>query len=277
VRGFLSEAQEFYDQLYALSSGAPVLLRAAFTQATARIAWALDHYDKARKFYEESEALFNEGGDERSATFCHVVMAFLDRGDGNIDGAEQRFTLGLEYARKHGADGLLALAYTGLGSVAMDRGDLAEARRLKEEGLVIYRRLGDLWIMGLIMWGLARVAISQKDLVRADQALCEWTGICLALGNKWSFPYILETFGESALAAGDLARASTLFGGAESLRNSIGIQFSNTERREHEENMAKLRELTDTELLRKSWQQGTEMAADDLMKMARRTVCAPAA
>lgn len=275
VRGFLTEAQEFYSQIYAQSADKPPLLRAAFLQAAARVVWTVDLYDKARKLYAEAVPLFYEGGDELSATFCEVIVGFLDRGDRDLDEAERRFSFGLEYARKHNDERLLALAYTGLGSVAMDRGDFAEARRLKEESLVIYRRLGDLWVMGLILWGLAKVAISQRDMVRADQALCEWTGICIALGNKWSLPYILETFGESALAAGDLSRAATLLGGAQSLRNSIGIQFSPVERKEHEESMAKLRELCDEETLKKSWQHGSEMSADDLMKMARRTVCAP--
>lgn len=265
VRGFLSEAWEQYRQILEITASHPSRLRALTLQAAGRIAWALDRYEEAREFATQAEEQLRQFELSREAMMCQAILAFLDRGDGRTEEAESRFTKALQFGEQSGEPRLTAVCQSGLGSIAMDRNDLPQARQRKEAALAIYRELGDWWIIGLVLWGLAKVAIAQSDFTRAHEALREWIQICRELGNRWAFPYILETEAEAALAEGNPETATLLFGLADTQRSKAGVQFSPSEKLEHDRLMQLLNTRLPKEDLAALWKQGQQIAAEQAL------------
>jgi predicted ATPase/class 3 adenylate cyclase len=258
VRGNLAEAWDIAMRLLALPDAdvAP-RYKAASRIALGRIAWAADRYDEARKFHEEARQLYDQIGDEAGSALADMLTGFLDRGNGLLEEAERRFQRALDVGRRLRVTYLEAGGLSGLGSIALDRGDLDRARTLKEESLAIYERLGDQWIIGLILWGITGVAIAQKDYSRARSALDEWTRITRELGNRWILPYILESHADLALATNQVKEAARLFGATEAMREHLGTQLLAVELARHDASVAALKQVLSEAELREAWEAGS--------------------
>ena len=257
VRSNLAEAWEMARRLLALPDDdvAPKY-RADARLAVGRLAWAADRYDEGHRYYAEAQQIYDAIGDEAGSAVADMLMGFLDRGNGNLESAERRFQRALDVGRKSQRSYLEAGGLSGLGSIAMDRGDLAQARQLKEESLAIYERFGDHWIIGLILGGITRVAIAQEDYPRAESALAEWTQITRELGNRWILPEILDSHASLALAANQPKRAARLFGASEAIREHLGAQLLGSEKTEHEASLARLKAILSEAELEESWENG---------------------
>jgi predicted ATPase/class 3 adenylate cyclase len=257
VRSNLVEAWEIAMRLLALpEEGVAAKYRADARIAIGRFAWAADRYNDARRFYTEAQKIYEAMGDDRGAILAEMLMGFLDRGDGNLERAEKRFERALGGGRKIQNAYVEAGSLSGLGSIAMDRGDFALARQLKEKSLAIYERLGDHWIIGLILGGATKVAIAQNDFSGAQSALAKWSDIIRELGNRWSLPDILEGYANLALASNQPERAARLFGTCEAARENLGGQLSANETIHYEASLSTLREMLPEKKLRDAWEAG---------------------
>lgn len=267
IRASLEEARVVADRLLALpDEGAAPASKARFLVAAGRLAWAADRYEEARRFHEEAQAIYGQLGDERGLGLCEMLLGFLDRGDGGTESAESRFLRGLEIASRF-PDAVLLKAgcLSGLGGIALDRGDLATARKLKEESLALYGQLGDGWVSGLILWGIVQVSIAQGDCLRAKSALAEWARLTRELGNRWMLVYLLESRASLAVAEGQPESAALAFGAAEAAREHFGTQFSSTEQASREAALAKLKRLLPEEDLRREWERGRHLPPWELV------------
>jgi predicted ATPase/class 3 adenylate cyclase len=257
IRGNLEEAHKIIDELRALpDDGVPDRVKADFRTAAGRIAWVADHYSEAREYYAEAERLYGAIGDEGGAALASAFQGFLDRQDGGTDSAEQRFQRVIAVGQKLGRPYLEAIGLSGLGSVAMDRGDLAKARELKEQSLVIYEERQDYWIIGYILWGVTTVSIAQKDHVRARACLLKWTAIARELGNRWVLSYILDCHGCIALDTDQPKNAARLFGVGEAVRQHFGGQFTAIEQADHDHAIARLRQMLPEAEVNEAWESG---------------------
>jgi predicted ATPase/class 3 adenylate cyclase len=267
VRSNLAEAWDLATRLLALPDEAVAAkYKAEARIAIGRLAWAADRYSEARKFYAEAQHIYEAIGDEKGAILADMLMGFLDRGDGNLERAETRFERALELGRKLKFAYVEAGSLSGLGSIAMDRGDFALARQLKEKSLAIYKRLGDHWIVGLILGSTTKVAIAQKDFSRAKSALAEWTQITRELGNRWTLPDLLEGYASLALAANQSERAARLFAASEASRENLGGQLSASEKTQLEASLTILKEMLPESRFRELWEAGRLMSPWDAIE-----------
>lgn len=235
VRGNVAKVLELVRKLFASANETiDPKVRADACVGAGRLAWAADQYQEARAYQEEALEIYTTIGDDAGAALSNMLMGFLDRGDRATEMAEQHFRKGLEMARRSGSLYVEAGCESGLGSLALDRGDLAEARRLKEQSVLHYEKLGDHWVTGLLLWGIAKVSMAQGDFVRARSSLDQWLQITHELGNRWLLPYIFDCYGEADLLQGKAERAARLLGAAQGMRNASGAQFSESEKEEHE-------------------------------------------
>lgn len=259
VRGYLTEGLALARDILALP-GEPAPSLAAKTQMVAgRMAWALDRYDEARVHFLEAVRLADLAGDLARAAVGRGVLAFLDRGDGNLEEAEAGFTRCLDDGRRAGDHTAEAIGLAGLGRVAADRGDLGAGLALSEAGLAIHRTSGDRYILGLMLWGIARTCIRAGDTARAESALREWTSIARDLGNLWAMPYILQTLASAACAGGRFERAARLLGAAEARREHFGFRLSVAEQAEHDADLAKLQAALPPDRLESLRQEGRNL------------------
>ena len=269
VRGNIELIQKLMESLLAHPAGQkPTLYRAHALEVAGRLSWAQDHYDEARKYYVEARDLYESLKEMKLAAVTNVYLAFIDRGDQDLDAAEKRFRESLEIGEKFHMEKLRAIAVSGLGSVANDRGDAKLGLQMKEESLVIYRKLGDHWVMGYILWGVARSALAVGNVGHAVEAATEWALITQDFGNKWSIPHVAEIFAVIAVAQKKFERAALLFGAAEALRTRYVTVFSLGELTEHDAVIAELRNSLEPEKLNDAWQTGRELSPAAAFELA---------
>ena len=270
IRSNLEETRELSVGLMKLpEDNVPAIHRANVRISMGRLSWASDRYEEARKHYKDAQEIFDSIGDETGSGLASMLLAFLDRGNGDQDAAEAGFERALKIGRKHKHLYLEAGAMSGLGSIALDKGDLKTARDLKEQSLAIYEKLGDHWIRGLILWGLTQVAIVQEDYARAKTALADWTQITKDLGNKWILPYVLECYAELAVGTGEGLKAARCFGAAEAQREHFNAQFSVKEQSQHEASVASLTKMLPPEELRTAWEAGRQESPWEVISKAK--------
>ncbi|MEO6847390.1 MAG: adenylate/guanylate cyclase domain-containing protein [Chthoniobacterales bacterium] len=269
VRGNIELIQKLMESLLAHPAGQlPTLYRARALEVAGRLSWAQDHYATARKYYIEAKELYESLKEVKLAAVTDVFLAFIDRGDEDFDTAETRFKQSLEVGEKFHMDKLRAIALSGLGGIANDRGDAKAGLQMKEESLAIYRKLGDQWIMGYILWGVARSSLAVGNVEHAVEAATEWALITQNFGNKWSIPHVAEIFAVIALAQKKFERASTLFGAAEALRTRYVTVFSPSESTEYDAIIAQLRASMEPEKLNEAWQSGRELSPAATFELA---------
>ncbi len=105
---------------------------------------------------------------------------------------------------------LRARALVGAGVIVAQLGDDAAAKRLYEDGLAIYKEVGDRSGVGYALRSLANVAFAQADYPTA-RALCEESlEIARELGDRHAIGSLLGAIGEAAGKQGDHAAARRL-------------------------------------------------------------------
>jgi non-specific serine/threonine protein kinase len=104
---------------------------------------------------------------------------------------------------------LRAEALGGAGHLAWGQGDLDRAAALREEGLELFRQLGDKAGMAAALNGLSFVSRMKRDYGSA-RAMCEEAlAIHRELGDKWGIAQSLFLLGAVAAYQGDHAAAPT--------------------------------------------------------------------
>ncbi len=127
-------------------------------------------------------------------------------------------------------DGTRAKALLGAGMLSFGHGDLLKSIRLLEEGLAMYRRLGDQAGTAATTAMLGYVTRTQGDDERAEELSEEGLRLSRPLEDNRSAAISLNNLGHIARHRGDLARAADLFEGAlalwEKLEDRRGVAYS---------------------------------------------------
>ena len=127
-------------------------------------------------------------------------------------------------------DGARAKALLGAGMLSFGHGDLLKSIRLLEEGLAMYRRLGDQAGAAATTAVLGYVTRARGDDERAEELSEEGLRLSRPLEDNRSAAISLNNLGHIARHRGDLARAADLFGEAlalwEKLEDRRGVAYS---------------------------------------------------
>jgi predicted ATPase/DNA-binding SARP family transcriptional activator len=86
--------------------------------------------DQSRTLFSESVALFERGGNSLGLARALHNLGVLERQWGDLERAAELLSRALEIERALSAQGAIALTETGLGDIALERGDAATARQL---------------------------------------------------------------------------------------------------------------------------------------------------
>ncbi len=272
IRGNLEENRTIFDDLMnAPGAEEPTLARAYALVGAGRIAWCRDNSGDALRFYREGVTLLEKFGRERDFVLQSAFMGFVERNLGLTDGIEERFHRCLAAGREMNDVTLTAVGLSGLGSAAAARGDMAEARRLREESLAIYRATGDQWVTGYLLWGIATACVAGGDSPAARDALEEWTAIARRLGNRWVTPYLLHIYGNVLVSEGEFAAAARVLGAAEAGREALGIMLDAVDRPEWDATMQRLDENLDASRRLREWNEGRDLSVWEAIDFAART------
>jgi uncharacterized protein HemY len=115
-----------------------------------------------------------------------------------------------------------------LGNVALDQGDLLEARTQLEVALDLQREIGDRQMIANALHSLGNVTRTQADYSTTRSLYRESLTMLRELGEKWLLAHLLEDMGGLAALEDQPQRALRLVGAAAALRDSIGAPISPT-------------------------------------------------
>lgn len=233
IRGHLKEAKHYFSRLLALPENQAVTPERGIAMGgAARISWSLDLSDEAIELYQKTIEISEQLGDLKAVHLNRAFLAFNYRNIGNPDEAERIFDSILHEGSSLKDPLIVAVALSGKGSVAIDRGEISASRRMKEESLAIYRSSGNKWVTGFLLWGLARSCLISGDTVAARDALNEWSDITRELKNRWAMPYILLLFAETLCLENEKIASARMIGAAIAARDALGINFDLADQRE---------------------------------------------
>lgn len=130
---------------------------------------------------------------------------------------------GLAIYRIIGDKSCVAEALEGLGILAHSQGDYERAAILYEEGLEIFRELH--YTIGLVssLFELGCIVQGQRDSEQASMLFTESLALAQEAGDKETPAYDLAGLGGVAVARGRPEQAALLFGASESIFNALGI------------------------------------------------------
>jgi predicted ATPase/class 3 adenylate cyclase len=129
---------------------------------------------------------------------------------------------GLAIWRQLGDKWGMATSLNNLGMVARSQGDSPSARALYEESLAIKRELGDQWGMGASLNNLGNLAADQGDFPASRPLHEESLAIWRKLGDRGGIATALENLGHVAYEQGDLASARALLLESLTMRRQLG-------------------------------------------------------
>ena len=216
----------------------------------------------ARQRYEEALASRRARGDLWGLTWSLFRLGVLTAAQGRFGDARTLLTESLAHAREVGFAQGEVLALLGLGDALYVNDDAASARAAYEEALALARRIAEPASACLALAGLANVELAAADcraatrwlgepeaaqadrtpatfaavlratgaraLAEGDDAVAESSHrralqVRYDIGDQRGIAEEMEALAGLAVRRGDLTRAAALLGGAEKLRERIGM------------------------------------------------------
>lgn len=224
-------------------------------------------YDTAESMFQQAIQIMQEIGDQGGIAGALCLMAWCPlRSRGDYPQAIAWLEQSLEIYQQMGNKLGTALAYSGLGEIAVRQGDLDRATILLEQSLMLRRELGEKWGTAASLGSLAWVALRQGDFERATALLGESLRIRKDIGDPGGMAWCLEKLAEIAHAQNDDGRAVRIFGAAAALRVSANSAIDPTDQPAHDGLIADIRARLGGEVYEAVWAEGQAMPVEDLLE-----------
>ena len=136
-----------------------------------------------------------------------VALQWLWYRRGYLNEARQWFETAIEQAAALGDEPLRASILENAGAIAMWQGDLTNAARLMDEGLLILRRCGQPFHLASPLFSRGVLAVHQGDAQKAQALLDEALPLFQQIGQEWFQAMTLLHLGNVALRQSDVTTA----------------------------------------------------------------------
>jgi tetratricopeptide (TPR) repeat protein len=187
---------------------------------------------------------------------------------GDAERAVERCEEGLTLFRELGDRGQIAHSLHLLGLATWLRGDERRAEALLEESLTVFREYGHKMPVAQVLASLGLVALDRGDDRRAEKAFAESLKIGGVGASRWLMARELEGMAGVAVDRGQPERAARLFGAAEGLRTAIGAPLAPAFRPLYEQHLAAARTELGEERFAEAWKEGRAMAIAPALALA---------
>jgi non-specific serine/threonine protein kinase len=175
------------------------------------------HFERILQLASVQRAPKTRGG-------AHIQLGYLAFMQGDINGARTMYEQVIEILG-HAHEWLVANAHGGLTQIALAQGDLTLARRLAEQSLVVYQKLGDERQTAFVWIRLGRIDIDEGRLDAALARLHDGLTLSRELDDPSGMIAGVVGFGMLALAQRQPERALRLLGAAEANAERTDIIF----------------------------------------------------
>jgi predicted ATPase/transcriptional regulator with XRE-family HTH domain len=197
--------------------------RARTLLAAGSLAWHQGDAVAARRRLDESADLAAELGDRQGRGLAAQFLGLLALSQGEYAAAHARLVESAALFRAIADDWNLANALFILGD-AVARNDPEAARTHYEESLARFRGLGDPWGIAWPLTGLGGIALQRGEYATARTLFAEGLELRRGLRDRWGMAISLTSLGEAARHEGDVAGAATLLADGLALFREVGDQ-----------------------------------------------------
>jgi non-specific serine/threonine protein kinase len=191
--------------------------------------------------YEQSVQLFQKLGDRWALALPLSQLGALDYLQGHYASARARLEEGIAIFRAAGAKREVAHWSCDLAAIAFAENNVERARQLYAESLALARDVGAHFIATTALYQLGQLALHQHDY----QLAAECYGECIRLSRQQNYDFtcarIVARFAEIAITRGQAERAARLIGAAEAIHQAMNRHLDDSERREHELTVERVR------------------------------------
>jgi predicted ATPase/DNA-binding CsgD family transcriptional regulator len=283
MKGFWSEGRRWLEGTLAHTTATEhIRTRAHVLYSAGELAAMQSDHPAARIHLEESIRIAGELGAKELVSDALACLSWIAQAQHNYALASAQLEESLSIARELGDKSRIATALAFLGNVASDQHDYIGAESLYEESLALFEKQGDGWNAADTLAYLGQVARLQGDYTRAETLLKESMRRWQALGTlQWKGVAIcLENLASICARARHSAAAARLFGAAEALRETLGIDPPSLSWRSAEEKLAVRHLQLDEAAFVAAWAAGralsTEEAVDYALALPAISASAPA-
>jgi tetratricopeptide (TPR) repeat protein len=147
-------------------------------------------------------------------------------------------------------------------------GDYAAARPELEEGIILFRELGELWGVSLLTWSLGNIARREGRYSGAWMLNQQAMTMQSRQNSQQGLPPMLDSFAYLAIAQGHAQRGARLLAIATKLREDYGSFQQPLVLAEREEYLHQLRAMLDPAELEAVWAEGRVMMQEDAITYA---------
>jgi predicted ATPase/DNA-binding SARP family transcriptional activator/Tfp pilus assembly protein PilF len=214
---------EQQNMLAAITWGVTANLEGAARLAAANWLFWFGH-GHLKKGRQQYEALLARKADLPASLRARVLSgcAALAWPQGDLERTTAVSEEGLRLFKKLGEPAGIVLSLIHLGIVSMIQGELDRAQALNEEALDLARTLADSWLAGVALNNLGERYREQGQYERSKSAYIKALNLHRERGDRWAGLYPQANLAQVAYEQGDLAEAKVRYEGALALATEYG-------------------------------------------------------
>jgi predicted ATPase/transcriptional regulator with XRE-family HTH domain len=222
--GEFVEGRRWSEAALSMSGEAPASLRAKALGAASALALPQGDYVRLAEVAAEATRLALQTNDPMDLRNALTVTGLVAMGERRYGDALEPFRESLAICRRLGLSWQLATSHLNLGVALLSAGSPEDADDSFEEGLRVYRQLGDDIFAARITNASAHAALARDDIERADRLARSALAEVSRHGERQGIAEGLVTLAAVAAARSDPDRAATLSGAAAAIRETIAFQ-----------------------------------------------------
>jgi tetratricopeptide (TPR) repeat protein len=207
--------------------------------------------------------------DPLSQAVSELAMAWTAPVVGDLDGALRGALASLEQLRGQDAPFWTALALGTAGLVETSVGRYDDAQRHLREARDLGKRFDDAWMAAWSRVLLGTLAVVRGRLEEARALLEEALELSLAAHSTRSVTLCLAAFAGLTLEAGNAERAALLAGAAEGLRRRVGLRALMLLRRPEAELVAQVRQVLGADRFEEVFAAGARLTQQEAVAAVR--------
>jgi predicted ATPase len=204
-----------------------------------------------------------------------LAMAWAATISRDADGAFRQVYASLEELRSQDEPYWTAAAVVTAGSYELFAGRYDDGQRHLSEAHALAERFGYAWLATFTQLQLGTLAVARGRLDEARALLDEGLAVSLAGYSTQNVTLALAAFARLALAEGDLERAALLAGAVEGLRRRAGVAVWPAVRRAEADLAAQLRQALGADRFDRAYAAGARLNRRDAVAAARDSALTP--
>jgi tetratricopeptide (TPR) repeat protein len=274
-RGLIREGRDWIERALAEPGTAPIVTPEAHYWAGA-LALFQDDLDRAGFHAEAGLARSRDANNRFGEGGAVFMLGLVAQARGETDRAAELCATALRLLQttpeQPWRNRLDAVVIDNLGSLALQQGDLAAARRHFEESFAIWSGAGHPWGISRGVAALADLALREGDTPRALRLYADSLERHAALYDTFHAAWDLQGLGEALLAEGKAEAAARLLGGAARRFREMEYVLSVSERADVESAQDRARTALGAERFLAAWEGGHVLELDEIVADARTLV-----